>query len=494
MEPANLTATQSDSATFLPAVSNAFTSMIGNVRKNPDYFPASRVPAGFEYGIEGLNWLNTKDYYFNYKWNLYSAGHATLDLNKKNHGEAMIRERDKKNTWLLGDSGGFQIATGKWAGNWNAGSGCPKAQGKREGVLKWLDSLADYGMALDIPSWVVEKEARDACQIYTHADAVKASQYNNDYFLANRKGYKNGGVKLLNVLQGATHKGAEDWYQIMKHYCDVGRHPTNHFNGWAMGGQNMCDIDLILRRLVALRHDGLLEKGIHDHMHFLGTSKLEWAVLLTDIQRAIRRNHNSNFNITFDCASPFLAAANGQIYREITLDHREKWSYRMEGGVDNKKYSSDTRKLSEAILQDGLFGKFEDSPISSRCSMKDICTYAPGALNKINKEGKTSWDTLSYGIWMAHNTFMHIEAVQRANRIYDTNKVPYMLMSNEEDHDLWYFKEIVDEIFATNDRQKSLDLITKYNDVWMGIMGTRGLTGPKVFNSMTKAGEFFASV
>ena len=44
-----------------------------------------------------------------------------------------------------------------------------------------------------------------------------------------------------------------------------------------------------LKRLVVLRYDGLLEKGIHDVMHFPGTSKLEWATLLTDIQRAVRK-------------------------------------------------------------------------------------------------------------------------------------------------------------------------------------------------------------
>jgi uncharacterized protein (DUF608 family) len=49
-------------------------------------------------------------------------------------------------------------------------------------------------------------------------------------------------------------------------------------------------------------------------MHFLGTSKLEWATLLTDVQRAVRKYHNPNFTISFDCASPFLATANGMIY------------------------------------------------------------------------------------------------------------------------------------------------------------------------------------
>ena len=114
---------------------------------------------------------------------------------------------------------------------------------------------------------------------------------------------RTGACKFLNVLQGENHADADDWYNQMKDYCDPKKY-TDHFNGWAMGGQNMCDIRPVLKRLVVLRFDGLLEKGIHDVMHFLGTSKLEWAVLLTDIQRAVRKYHNENFTITFDCASP----------------------------------------------------------------------------------------------------------------------------------------------------------------------------------------------
>lgn len=71
-------------------------------------------------------------------------------------------------------------------------------------------------------------------------------------------------------------------------------------------------------------------------MHFLGTSKLEWAVLLTDIQRAVRRHVNPNFTISFDCASPFLATANGQLYYQIDLEHDSKWSYKMKPGADDK--------------------------------------------------------------------------------------------------------------------------------------------------------------
>ena len=53
---------------------------------------------------------------------------------------------------MLGDSGGFQIAKGLWEGDWKANSGCPKAQKRREAVVKWLDGICDYGMTLDIPN------------------------------------------------------------------------------------------------------------------------------------------------------------------------------------------------------------------------------------------------------------------------------------------------------------------------------------------------------
>ena len=134
------------------------------------------------------------------------------------------------------------------------------------------------------------------------------------------------------MLQGENHTEADDWYAQMKDFCDPKKYPQTHFNGWAMGGQNMCDVHLVLKRLVALRYDGLLQEGVHDWMHFLGTSKLEWAVLLTVIQRAVRKYVNPAFTISFDCASPFLATANGQVYFENVFPHDDKWSYRMEIG------------------------------------------------------------------------------------------------------------------------------------------------------------------
>ena len=488
----NLTAKQNDYAVYLPAISGFYATFIGKQR-NEEYVDPARFPQGIT-DMEQLNWLNSQKALFPYKWSLYSGGHANLDLNKQDWSEDMVRNREP-GTFMLGDSGGFQIAKGLWEGDWKANSGCPKAQKKRELVLNWLDNIADYGMILDIPTWVIhDKKASDACGIKTLPEAVAATKFNNEYFMRHRKGVKNGGARFLNVLQGDNHTSAEEWYQTMKDYCDPVKYPDTHFDGWAMGGQNMCDVHLVLKRLVALRYDNLLQEGKHDWMHFLGTSKLEWAVLLTVIQRAVRKYVNPNFTISFDCASPFLATANGQVYHHIDLPHDDKWCYRMSPSVDDKKYSLDTRKYSDVIVNDGYVNHFDESPISQTLKIKDICIYKPGDLNKIGKEGKTSWDSFSYALLMGHNVWTHIEAVQRANREFDAGFHPAMMRysgTKGRIGDFSYFEDIVEKIFAAPDKQRAMEIIEYYSKYWMDIIGTRGFKGDKTVNSHTMFGALF---
>ena len=479
----NLTATQNDYAYFLPATSGFYSTFIGKQRYG-NYVDPARIPKSFTSGVESLNYLEPDKGQFYYDHCLYSAGHANLDLNKQDESEDMFRNRNRATSWVLGDSGGFQIGKGVWPADWKDPN-CPQAAKKRALVLTWMDSLMDYGMGLDIPAWVARSPAGVAAtKISSYAEAVQGTYINNDYFVNNR----NGNCKFLNVLQGENHADAEDWYQRMKHYCDPKKF-SNHFNGWGMGGQNMCDIHLVLKRLVALRFDGLLEKGYQDWMHFLGTSKLEWATLLTDVQRAVRKYHNPNFTISFDCASPFLATANGQIYIQTETEDRKKWVYRMVPSADDKKYALDTRLFKDVVIQDGLFKNFESSPIIDAVEIKDICIYKPGDLNKIGKEGRTSWDSFSYAIMMGHNVWMHINAVQEANRQYDAGRVPAMLV--QEKFDRVFFKDIVEAIFATSDRGIADAVVEEYSRYWMSIIGTRGATGKKTVNASTNFAKFF---
>ena len=483
----NLTEEQKDFAHFLPATSGFYATFIGK-QMHTDYVDPSRIPTNFKHGVESLNYLNPNEGQFQYKWCLYSAGHADFDLSKDSPKEDMFRKRDRSTSWVLGDSGGFQIGKGKWEGDWKDPS-CPKAQKKRELVLNWMDEMMDYGMILDIPAWVARSpEGAKASGVGSYEEALKATDINNEYFMKHRT----GACKFLNVLQGENHADADAWYEHMKHYSDPKQHPGNHLNGWSMGGQNMCDVHLVLKRLVALRFDGLLEKDVHDVMHFLGTSKLEWATLLTDIQRAVRKYHNENFMVTFDCASPFLATANGQIYCELETEDRTKWVYRMVPSIDDKKLSTDTTKFSEAFIREGKHSSFLDSPITDGLKAKDICIYGPGDLNKVGKEGKTSWDSFSYAVMMGHNVWMHINAVQEANRQYDNGIIPDMLVN--ETFDRIMFRDIVEAIFATDDRSIADAIIKEYSKYWMSIIGTRGATGKKTVNASTQFGNLFEEV
>jgi hypothetical protein len=145
--------------------------------------------------------------------------------------------------------------------------------------------------------------------------------------------------------------------------------------------------------------------------------------------------------------------------------------------------------FKDAVIQDGLFKNFESSPIMDGVEIKDICIYKPGDLNKIGKEGKTSWDSFSYAIMMGHNVWMHINAVQEANRQYDSGRIPAMLV--QEKFDRVFFKDIVEAIFATSDRGTADAIVEEYSRYWMSIIGTRGATGKKTVNASTNFAKFF---
>jgi hypothetical protein len=162
----------------------------------------------------------------------------------------------------------------------------------------------------------------------------------------------------------------------------------------------------------------------------------------------------------------------------------------MAPSADDKKYSTDTRKWGTGVVADGIYPRWEDSPISDLLKMKDICIYKPGDLNKNGKEGKTSWDSFSYALLMGHNVYMHLTAVQEANRRFDAGEHPAMMRRDGGDYA--YFENIVEAIFAAPDRQTAEDIIELYSSYWMQIVGTRGFKGKKTMNARTQFNALFS--
>jgi len=230
----------------------------------------------------------------------------------------------------------------------------------------------------------------------------------------------------------------------------------------------------------------------------LGTSILEYAVLFTDIQKAVRKYHNPKLVITFDCASPFYSAAKGLAYFNTTIEHNKKWSYQMEKTVDGKKYGvpqlgqpgGDQRKFRDAVLADGVHKTFTDSPVTDKLLLRDVCYRGQGFLGAHQKETKTSWDTLSYTLVQSHNVWMHMNAVQEANRQYEQGVVPKMIMHKFEGGQ--FFANLVDEIFSKKTKQEAIDLIDYHSSYWTQFQsGSQGISGKKTVNAMTMFDQLF---
>ena len=121
-----------------------------------------------------------------------------------------------------------------------------------------------------------------------------------------------------------------------------------------------------------------------------------------------------------------------------------------------------------------------ESEIGRRLTVGDICHYAPGMLNKIKKEGKTSWDSFAYALMMGHNVYCHIVAVQRAQQLMDIEvaKIQGKLNwrswqklnaknSTSDEYSDWvprnilYFSQYIEELFNTKTKDEAFELINK---------------------------------
>jgi hypothetical protein len=510
-QPIDLTPLQRDYAVYLPAISSFYSTYVAKQRLE-EFVPKDRIPAGFDRGIEGMNFLNPEQGYFYYKYALYSAGHAQLDVIKAQDQESMIQQRDRSKTMILGDSGGYQIGKGVLKFDWLNFEGV-EATKTRQKILEWLEATADWSMMLDVPTWACDHIHSPKTGLKTFEDCLEKTRYNNKYFLDNRL----GATKWLNVLQGGDWDTAERWYEGVKEFSDPdGKYAGKEAEGWAFGGANMCKMDITLKRLMTMRDEGMLTGK--NWIHFLGTAQLDWSCYLTQIQRQIRKHINPELTISFDCASPFIATAHGLVYTNAQHTNK-RWSVIMDKAPDNKL-------LSESEIPYPF-----ESEFSSRLLMGDIAYYNIGVkktdtelgldskgkqikfnhldplhyntIPKLNKLGKipnkTSWDSFAYALMMGHNVECHIKAVQRAQQLMDIEcarfKPDWRLKGIEGKKEIeysdWvpnrilYFSTFVEELFNTKTKTEAFQLIEDAKQLLKSLEGAR-LQGGPADNNFTK--------
>ena len=157
---------------------------------------------------------------------------------------------------------------------------------------------------------------------------------------------------------------------------------------------------------------------------------------------------------------------------------------------------------NKALAESDIPFPFE-SEIGRRLTVGDICHYAPGMLNKIGKEGKTSWDSFAYALMMGHNVYCHIAAVQKANQLMDIertkakpnwrawNKLNAKEAVSDEYSDwvprnILYFDRFVEELFNTKDKAEGFAMIKQAGPFLRSLEGARLQGGPaqNTFNNL----------
>ena len=436
MTAINLTQTNKDYAVFLPAISFIYADLLS---KNAKEKWGDRIPELLPNGLDSLKFLYPEGM-FNYKWGLYSAGHAKLDIKKSDVQEAFVQKRPRDKTIILGDSGGFQVAKGILKFDWkNFFTEGHKNDQIRLQILRWLEHTADWSMCLDIPSFSVNL----GIGVNTVKDCMAYTAWNNEFFMKHRIP---GATKFLNVIQGNDIASADEWFNVMAPFSDPNVYGDKAFEGWAMGGEHMRWWKLILYRMIKMRDGGHFTGK--DWVHFLGTSALEPAVMLTAIKRELVKI-NPNIEVSFDSASAFVSVARGLVYTENEYDMMRKnprFGFTMDKAKDNKKYAGNMDRM----YADTIPGEYETfvnkTPVMNCFKEGDICCRG------VDYESKTSWDSLSYVLLMAHNIYQHIDAVQEANRRTDAKEVQSIPGNVLE------FIDLVKEVFQT---EKPMEMIEK---------------------------------
>jgi len=394
-------------AKYLPAISGFYTVQLGKDLADPNFIPPEQIPAGFEHGIQGLDFLKTENTYFNYGFGLFSAGHAERRLDKCDDKEPMIHKRDRSKTVIVGDSGGFQIATGVIKIDW-ANAKKPEGEKFLEEILRYLEHTADWSMTLDVPGFAGDAPYSAKTGLTRFEDTLDLTVHNLHYFMKHRIP---GKTKFLNVLSGSTPTNAKDWYDTVKHFsvpssvAEMGYSTDRTLEGWAFAGINTKHMPTVLNRILDLIDDNLLAGK--DWIHVLGVGRLDWSCYLTSIKRQLQKHHNPNIDISFDAASPFVAAGGYGLLYSHNHFTPQKLTYSMSKGIDDKN------------LKNSKMAMPFQGPIMERMTVGDLCMLGNTDPNKNGKIGKTSWTTNSYLLAMAHNVYNHVQAVQETLRIAD---------------------------------------------------------------------------
>lgn len=356
-----------------------------------------------------FNFLSRKSKLWNCDYTLYSSGQFETSQVLQHD---MCAHRKKGTGVVVGDSGGFQLGTGKIRNKtelahlnkfrldaqaqYEAWADC----GFRERTLRWLEKYTDYAMTLDMVLWAHKGFAKD----FPHAQGsqlrelsvqqlIELSVDNLRYFSDNRGKYGDE-TKFLSVLQDCGKGTGEAWYNAVKDF---------EFEGWALGSDTKDTMAAAIVWFRRLLDDGKLDKA--EWIHCLGCSPVVNQVILTAAQRVLSNQLGHQLTISLDSSSPIQLAGKNKKLVELNSYTSDIKTWKMSGAK--------IRQTAEIARRD------EKAPLPPHSPFAGYCDFADIIVN-------TDWyadnrtDTLSEQMLVNHNMYMyHLNGVRGSQLVLD---------------------------------------------------------------------------
>lgn len=373
-----------DYAIYLPAVTSEFANRVTQI------VPAQRpFPCGLELSDLAFWSRNSKLFYHPYC--LHSIGQYRVGSVIDN----ALTRGGRTDRVLIGDSGGFQIGKGTLKGYHalklgmsaqEAEAAWVNADEVRNWIITWLETNCQYAMTLDMPLWATSSEGTDSPFHYCSIEQLTAMTVENLRYI---EAHRHGRTRWLNVVQGLDSKTTQAWFDAVKWF----RH-----GGWSLAGNAGARGGLyrLLTTVLMMREDDAFATG-QDWVHVLGISTLDWAVVLTAVQKGLRVS-NPGLSVSFDSSSPFqIAGRNEQAcYLPELGTHVSSWKIRMDQSPQGEVFVD-----SEAAFP-------YSSPLGQCMTLGDLNVYQ-------GLYQKRRYDPISLAMLVNHNVYVYLKAFDMAN-------------------------------------------------------------------------------
>ena len=278
-------------ALYLPAVSKIYANAVGAELPEGRTFPQDLTLRDLAF------WLDSSQF-----WQHHAALHSVGQYKVGAQPLNPLGMRGKSKFVLVGDSGGYQIGTGKLDGFNSLVAGMTSEQvlakwtdsaHLRHWIVGWLETFTDYAMTIDMPLWVTAERGKNSPFHRCSPAELRAVTVDNLKFIDM---FRQGKTRWLNVVQGHGHDEMVLWWDAVKWFPSDG-YALAGSAGVAGGLENM------LKALLTMRDDSAFDSS-KKWLHVLGVSTPVWSVILTTIQAKLRE-YSPELRVSYDSATPF---------------------------------------------------------------------------------------------------------------------------------------------------------------------------------------------